>query len=268
MNDPHAAAAPKPGIRPKVVALWFGAILIGAGLIAATGGIVLIVMGYNPDGSRLLVLFGMLIFGVGLALLLTQIFAEQYSASIAGFTFAGTLAAVFILMMIVQKFLFSDSAGETARDLRLVIQCPPVLNGTSAPKKHTPLVVIKGLHENTKKQLEEAFTRRGSGKMLDSQTLSTRFKQVKGDIVVLPFVEEEFEFFLPEVIRPDKSIKFEVISAEDKGASADTTTQLVELEKFTLINVDITRGKSGDERSNAQITAEINFEDITKVCDA
>lgn len=50
-------------------------------------------------------MFGMLIFGIGFALLLTQFFAESYSVKWKGITFTGTLAAILIFMWIVQSVL-------------------------------------------------------------------------------------------------------------------------------------------------------------------
>ncbi|WP_419739469.1 hypothetical protein [Ruegeria sp.] len=63
------------------------------------------IMRIRNDAGDQVAMFGMLIFGVGFALLLTQFFAESYSVTWKGVTFAGTLAAILIFIWIVRLVL-------------------------------------------------------------------------------------------------------------------------------------------------------------------
>jgi len=66
----------------------------------------------DPQAKSQIAMFGMLIFGVGFALLLTQFFAEQYSVAWKGVTFAGTLAAILIFIWIVRLVLLDPIIKE------------------------------------------------------------------------------------------------------------------------------------------------------------
>lgn len=257
---------PHKSPQTRKIAVWLGAPLVGLGFLAALAGIVLQIMGRDPGGSKLLLMFGMMIFGVGLSLFLTQIFVEKYRAKIAGLAFAGTLAALAIFMTLVQTFFFEDNQTTIDRDLKLVVECPHPSDGPYATLKNSPLVAFRGMHDDSIKELTAALQRRGSDTMLDKTARDTRFKQVKGKLLVEPIEEGEFVFFLPEAIRENKSLKFDILRAQDEGGQPDNPSLASNLIQHTLIKVDIERGNSEDDKAHPQITAEISFKDLATAC--
>ena len=97
----------------QAIAILLGFPLIISGLFLATyqffnWQFITQIVAKNTPGSSL-ALFGLLIFGVGLTVILTQVFMEVYSTSIKGVTFGGVLAALLIFMWIANSQIFDPA---------------------------------------------------------------------------------------------------------------------------------------------------------------
>ena len=95
----------------KITALIIGMLLIITGITFAMNAFIPVadMLGVPVrDGQvHAIGLFGLLIFGIGFSLLLTQFFRERYSAKIAGITAGGTLAAIYIIVIIIKSAMSS-----------------------------------------------------------------------------------------------------------------------------------------------------------------
>ncbi|WP_281859105.1 hypothetical protein [Litoreibacter halocynthiae] len=101
----------------RVVAWIFATFFTFVGLLLASHqyfefDFLVEIMRIREDAGDQVAMFGMLIFGVGFALLLTQFFAESYSVTWKGVTFAGTLAAILIFIWIVRLVLLNPIVDE------------------------------------------------------------------------------------------------------------------------------------------------------------
>ena len=111
-NPPNGSSA-----ISRMVAWIFATLFTFIGLLLASHqyfefDFLVKVMRIRDDAGDQVAMFGMLIFGVGFALLLTQFFAEKYSVTWKGATFAGTLAAILIFIWIVRLVLLNPIIDE------------------------------------------------------------------------------------------------------------------------------------------------------------
>lgn len=224
-------------------------------------------------------LYGIFVFGVGLALLLTQFFAERYTATIAGIAFVGTLAALYIFMLIARYTVFEvkvETGELEPHDLELAILCPEPTNQTQGAVNRVPIVAFTGAadkiaglkstmvdyYERAAVNLDPTFSN-----ILVSQTEhSQRFAHISSALLVLPTHHEagQIEFILPSVIPVQTDLN--LYYSDDQGSRAlgsENVQEAFQAQKIMKLNVD----RSSDGQSDRpRIRAEISFAGVRDVC--
>ncbi len=172
----------------------------------------------HPAARPQVGLFGLLFFGTGLALILTQVFAESYGARIAGIAFVGTLAALYIFMLIARSTVFAteidyDLSIFYPRDLRLSVDCGRENFQTNLASAKRPIMTVSAdpdqVLEIRKAALdyEERHIRPSNAPpiLMDSDVRAVKFGHVgepDRDIILSPIRNNgrTIVFFIPHVL--------------------------------------------------------------------
>lgn len=270
----------------KLAALLIGLLLISTGLALAVNEFANLhfLEGFftpRENEENRVALFGLLVFGVGLSLLLTQFFAERYSAIIAGIAFVGTLAALLIFMLIARLTIFDLPLVDTSRhlelkprDLVLSITCPAHerIRADQNRGNRTNLVLISGGDNSQNDQIREGFERRQLDTLVTADERIAYFSHVYSDLENPILVRSQqrardVRFVLPELIRPRVETEIIVVSAtfNDVVVGAQSLATIDEPIAETLVRVELEREEPSSDRAG-RILARVDFQAFESVC--
>lgn len=275
------------GKMVRLAAFLVGTLLLAVGILLATQQFLNFpalndLVQPNPQARSGVGLFGLLIFGTGLSLMLTQVFAERYGARIVGIAFAGTLAALYLFMLIARSTVFDfETTEHYPRDLELSVKCGQENFNTSLAQARQPLVTISGqpdrladIREAVVKYQDEnivAFDRPPI--LLEDTVRLDRFKQVGNpdrDLMLLPVADEGsfIGFVIPHVVFTDRD-RITLHVADDAKivqAGSSRATEALTTTRVITLEVDGTP----DERNGASrrpiIQAELNLLGVIDAC--
>ncbi len=272
--QPRAPQGPR--IIGTVVAIFMAVVMIPVGLLIAMSqalnlkfleGVVEVQPGAE---ANFLGLFGLFIFGVGLAMLLTQVFAEKYSAKLSGLTFAGTLAALLLFMLIARYTVFDidpsqiETPTEQKRALSLQIQCPPT-SGESTAARRAFIMIVPGI--GAEAEVREAFASSPEHERLIVDPSLPEFDGLdipRGALLLAPEFGNDptFAFDLPAVIHSRLRSQMTVFSVALTGSAASSelssAQRMAEREIATIM--------FRPQFPSPKIEASIDFSRVREVC--
>ncbi|MBN9675070.1 hypothetical protein [Salipiger bermudensis] len=234
----------------------------------------------DPNSRSQVGLFGLLFFGTGFSLMLTQVFAERYGAKIAGIAFAGTLAALYIFMLISRSTVFDfDVSLYYPRDLELGINCGRENFSASNSHVQKPVLTISANPEKVSqiksavlKYQEKYITSLNQPPiLLDEADRINRFRQVgepKRDLMLVPVMDEGnfVRFMVPHVVLAEQD-RLTFYVADDAGTTATGISAGSEKLSVTRVMVlQIDKSDPYDESNHPVISAVINLEGVADAC--
>lgn len=236
-----------------------------------------------PSARNQVGLFGLLFFGTGLALMLTQVFAERYGAKIAGIAFVGTLAALYLFMLIARSTVFDfevDVSEFYPRDLELSVKCDQQSFHVGLEQARKPIVTIAGVPERVSSirsaikayQETHLVPNDQPAILLSDADRLNRFRHVGNpdrDIILEPVVDEGnlVVFMIPHVVFAARDRITFHMADDDKSTTTGSNqpTQKPSSTKVLTLTVD---GKSDatQEKGRPLIQAELNLQAVADVC--
>ncbi len=246
---------------------------MGAGLVIS--GLSVAIVGMTPviaaGMSQNFATFGIFILGFGVSMILTQIFNEKYEVKHPLGTFAGTLAAVWLVMWMASQFLFKDDPNEgVPRDLELVVICPPSPNFQSASQLQ-PLLVVEGEKADILQDIQAATQKYGTPIQLSDAELGL-YHHVGGALKLKPLRymvnNPEIEFLLPAAVLPGNDLEISVVTAEPRGQrTGGVDSQTDDAQSFKILGIDIKRDTPSPTKRGT-IRATVDFGNFKRVCGA
>ncbi|MEP3294915.1 MAG: hypothetical protein ABJO27_00260 [Pseudoruegeria sp.] len=301
--------APQQSAISKFVALMFSTLFTILGLMIASHAFFefpvleefLKVTDQNTDKVAM---FGMLIFGVGFALLLTQFFAEAYSVAWKGVTFAGTLAAILIFIWIARLVILeSDQTTQiqelndkivnltqdltvsrernrsfttsfrSPRDLSLNINCPrgQRANNIEVGQRIQLLAISSGNSPRERNRISEILERSSE---LESDVDIDRRSLLTSEVMQATFhqVRDADLLFRPKLSGGGISffvpglLSYPSPDVEIRLINADPADSVSNPSYSDMLSIEI--GNSGDlDGGNQHIVADLQFAALAEFCD-
>ncbi|UWQ35367.1 hypothetical protein K3555_22850 (plasmid) [Leisingera sp. M527] len=234
----------------------------------------------NPGARSQLGLFGLLFFGTGLSLILTQVYAEHYGAKIAGIAFVGTLAALYIFMLIARATVFDvevdyDLSKFYPRDLRLEIACGKERFDNGLQTARRPIMIIGADPEplDRIRQAAMEYQDRPSGKpiLMPSDVRASKFSHVGDpgeDIALMPIRNPALRtvFFVPQVVFSENDEITLFLAVDSNFVQSGGTREIDAERSIRVFTLEVDKKEPEDNSDHPTIHASINLSGVQDAC--
>ncbi len=248
MSESSAGADPSTEARVSkgafIVAVAFAVAFTGVGLFLAARPYL-----FADTGNSTFV--GLFIVGLGVSFILTAVFGERYNVKVAGFTGAGSLAALSLFMWVAHRYI--PPHPPDIRVFKLSLECSSV----------TPLdlfAVIEG-YDGSNEELADTFQAHFPSRHEEMLLLPPHNYMALSDFVIVR--QDRGHILIPELSKGHTISVF--ASPAEQGRSASIGELQVMPRKVFSLELEHDKSRTGQ---SMDVEAHIDLDRIQVDCDS